>query len=152
MIEIKGYASLFGIKDLAQDVVKEGAFKNTLINIVPFTDIKMLYQHDMRQKIGSWTKVVEDDRGLYVEGLIDDKSSESILAQKLIKGKSLRGLSIGFRTLDFEPLGQGRLLKEIDLREISIVAHPMNLLCTFTYHDLGDTQYLLEPELEYKET
>ena len=35
------------------------------------------------------------------------------------------GLSIGFRTLDFAPTNDGRVLKQIDLREISLVGFPM---------------------------
>lgn len=125
LYKIAGYASLFGIKDLAGDVVEKGAFNQSLKTIAA-PNIRMLYQHDPKKPIGEWTKAIEDEIGLWVEGYIDGYDPNAKLARSLIEARQMDGLSIGFRTLDFAPLnGGGRKLKTIDLREISLVGFPM---------------------------
>jgi HK97 family phage prohead protease len=123
-LQIAGYASLFGIKDLAGDIVERGAFAKSLKQL-PAPSVRMLYQHNGNKPIGEWTKLFEDEAGLWAEGLIYDVSDDASLAQSMIKSGQMDGLSIGFRTLDFTPINGGRILKEIDLREISLVAFPM---------------------------
>lgn len=124
-IRIAGYASLFGLKDLAGDVVQRGAFAKSLIAL-PAQTIRMLYQHDPQKPIGEWISVKEDEIGLWVEGIISNSDAISRLAVHLVQRGDLDGLSIGFRTLEFRPLDSGgRILKTIDLREISLVAYPM---------------------------
>lgn len=124
-IRIAGYASVFGIKDLAGDVVQRGAFAQSLKEL-PAASIRMLYQHDPKKPIGEWISAKEDDVGLWVEGYLFGHDANSRLARTLISGGEMDGLSIGFRTLEFRPLDSGgRILKTIDLREISLVAYPM---------------------------
>ena len=123
-LQIAGYASLFGIKDLAGDIVERGAFANSLKQL-PAGSVRMLYQHNGNRPIGEWVKIFEDEIGLWVDGLIYDASDDAMLAQAMVKSRQMDGLSIGFRTLDFTPVNGGRILKEIDLREISLVAFPM---------------------------
>ncbi|KAF0117240.1 MAG: HK97 family phage prohead protease [Hyphomonadaceae bacterium] len=122
---IAGYASIFGVKDLAGDIVEKGAFAQSLLRL-PARSIRMLYQHDSKKPIGEWLQVVEDEIGLWVEGVLDDHAPEAKLARALIQSAQMDGLSIGFRALDFTSIrGGGRNLKSIDLREISLVGFPM---------------------------
>ncbi len=124
-IMIAGYASLFAMKDLAGDVVQKGAFAQSLKSL-PAQSIRMLYQHDPQKPVGEWLKVHEDEIGLWVEGIIRNSDANSRLASHLVQRGEIGGLSIGFRTLEFRPLDSGgRMLKTIDLREISLVAYPM---------------------------
>ena len=124
-IRIGGYASLFGMKDLAGDVVQKGAFENSLKDL-PAKNIRMLFQHDSQKPIGEWIIAKEDDIGLWVEGHIYNCDANSRFASDQVRFGEMDGLSIGFRTLEFRPLDTGgRILKKIDLREISLVAYPM---------------------------
>ncbi len=124
VFKIAGYASIFGARDLAGDVVEKGAFLQSLKSI-PAPLVRMLYQHDGTRPIGAWNKIIEDDVGLWVEGEISNQTPDARLAIALINAQQMDGLSIGFRTLSFTPANGGRILKQIDLREISIVGFPM---------------------------
>jgi HK97 family phage prohead protease len=120
---IEGYASLFGVEDLAGDVVRAGAFVRSLARE---RNLGMLLQHAGGRTAGRWTAIREDGRGLFVRGLVTDGSAPGIAALKLIQSKALGGLSIGFVARDWSPRrGRGRELREIELREISLVTSPM---------------------------
>lgn len=122
---VAGYASLFGVADLAGDVVAPGAFTGSLATL-PATRLRMLMQHDPSRQLGRWTSAREDPVGLWVEGLLDLASPDGLRAAALVGTGSLDGLSIGFRTLAAAPRsGGGRRLDRIDLREVSLVAFPM---------------------------
>lgn len=62
-----GYASLFGKPDLAQDVVEPGAFARSLRQRGA-GGVRMLYQHDPAEPLGTWLELREDARGLFVRG------------------------------------------------------------------------------------
>lgn len=124
ILEIAGYASLFGVRDLAGDVVERGAFSQSLEDL-PAPDVRMLYQHDGNKPIGEWHELYEDNVGLWARGRIYDYDNNSALAQSEVRNRKTDGLSIGFRTIDAKPIEGGRILKQIDLREISLVTFPM---------------------------
>ncbi len=68
----------------------------------------------------------EDGRGLFVRGLVTDETAAGEAALRLIGQKTMSGLSIGFIARDWSPrVGRGRELREIELREISLVTSPM---------------------------
>jgi HK97 family phage prohead protease len=120
---IEGYASLFGIEDLAGDVVRAGAFARSLARGAP---VAMLFQHAHGRVAGRWTTLREDGRGLYVRGLASAETRAGEAALKLIGEGRLDGLSIGFIARDWSPrVERGRELREIELREVSLVASPM---------------------------
>lgn len=122
---ISGYASLFGLPDLAGDVVERGAFETSLRRL-PAAAIRMLYQHDPDRPIGRWVEAVEDQAGLWMRGVVEPNHPDTQKIAALIQAGLADGLSIGFRTLEATPRPSGgRLLKTIDLREVSIVTFPM---------------------------
>jgi uncharacterized protein len=122
---IAGYASLFGTPDLAGDVVEQGAFADTL-KAWPAPLIRMLFQHDPGRPIGRWTSAYEDGQGLWMQGVIEQGHLDARAVLRLIQNGKADGLSIGFRALDAAPRhGGGRILKTIDLREVSVVTFPM---------------------------
>src|SRR5438552_119771 len=59
--------------------------------------VRMLHQHEARAVVGVWDAMVEDERGLFVRGRIEDWSAEARFAQALSRAGALDGLSIGFR-------------------------------------------------------
>jgi uncharacterized protein len=122
---IGGYASLFGVPDLAGDIVERGAFARSL-EAIPARDIAMLFQHDPSRSLGRWTDAREDSEGLWMQGLIDPGHPAARAVLRLIQSGTADGLSIGFRALDAIPRPSGgRILKTIDLREVSVVTFPM---------------------------
>ncbi len=122
---IAGYASLFGTPDLAGDVVEQGAFAQTL-KTWPAPLIAMLFQHDPKRPIGRWTAAYEDAQGLWMQGVIEPGLYDARTVLGLIQSGAAEGLSIGFRALDATPRPSGgRILKTIDLREVSVVTFPM---------------------------
>lgn len=113
---IEGYASVFGIADRSGDIVRAGAFARSLRDSKP----AMLLQHRSGAVSGRWVRLAEDGRGLFVRGLMDAPS-----ATKLARS-GLDGLSIGFRPrLWTSRVGGGRVLADVELIEISLVADPM---------------------------
>jgi HK97 family phage prohead protease len=120
-----GYASLFGKVDLGKDLVERGAFANSL-KARGASRIRMLFQHDPNEPIGTWTEIREDARGLFVRGRLakDVARAREVLA--LMRAGALDGLSIGFRAVKTrrDPGGVRRIL-EADLWEISVVTFPM---------------------------
>lgn len=129
----EGYASLFGVMDNGGDNVQAGAFKKSLKKRGP-GKVKMLYQHDSDDIIGMWDEIAEDERGLKVKGhlLLDLPLAKQVYI--LMKAKALDGMSIGFRTInaDIDRATGMRLLKEVELWEISIVTFPMLPTATVT--------------------
>lgn len=129
--EFSGYASTFGSVDLGGDVVEKGAYKKTLKESQG--RIPILDHHDPTRQIGWNVQAYEDERGLFVRGLLDlnvgtarERHSLMKMAQS-IGGRT--GLSIGFRTIKEEPdrkRPEIRRLKEIQLIEYSVVTFPMN--------------------------
>lgn len=121
-----GYASLFGEVDLGNDCVNKGAFAKALSERRPL-NIRMLYQHDPNQVIGTWTKIIEDAKGLYVEGKLTQGVERADEVLRLLQEGALDGLSIGFQTKRAKKDAQTgvRHILEADLWEISIVTFPM---------------------------
>lgn len=123
-----GYGSVFGNVDYYGDVVEAGAFTKTLAAKMP----AMLWQHDSAEPIGVWTKIAEDEKGLYMEGrLLTGKVSRASEAHELLKAGAVKGLSIGYMPKAWEWLKDHngdsiRHLKEIDLWEVSLVTFPAN--------------------------
>ncbi len=121
----EGYASLFGIADMARDVVMVGAFQKSLAT-QDVSSIKLLWQHDPAQPVGVWSRVSEDKRGLYCQGQLNLDVQRGRELYALMRQGAVDGLSIGFKTLRArkDALGQRQLLA-IDLWEISLVTFPL---------------------------
>lgn len=126
--EVTGYGSVFENLDSYGDRIRAGAFAGSLTKRKP----KMLWQHRMEEPIGVWDEVREDDKGLTVKGRLALKTTRGAEAHELAMMGALDGLSIGYRTLDYEMEGNNRILKEIDLYEVSFVTIPANAMATLT--------------------
>ena len=127
--KFEGYGSIFGNKDLGNDVVMEGAFSRSLRSRRA-KGVKLLWQHKQDMPIGVFDSIKEDGDGLRVKGTLALNTQQGKEAYELLKMGALDGLSIGYKA---DPKKQGyderrrrRLLKEVDLMEISLVTFPMN--------------------------
>jgi uncharacterized protein len=142
----EGFASTYGNQDLAGDVVERGAFSQA-IKQQPPRGYPLLWKHD--EPIG--TGVVQDSKdGLIVHGSLLMSDPAAARAHSHLKAGTVRGLSIGF-TL---PRGENkvhyrddgaRVLREIHLHEVSIVAVPANQQATvFSVKSLDDVRHMLK--------
>ena len=124
---ISGYASWFGVEDGGRDVVEPGAYCDCLARLsAEGRRVKMLWQHDPSQVIGVWDEVREDGRGLFVKGRLLPGVERAREAAELIEAGALDGLSIGYTVRRAGKDSQGRrLLKELELWEVSLVTFPM---------------------------
>jgi uncharacterized protein len=120
-----GYASLFDRVDLGNDRVAPGAFTRALAKRGA-GGVRMLFQHDPNEVIGSWLELREDARGLFVKGRINAAVARGREVFELIRAGAIDGLSIGFKTVRASKDKSGvRTIEEADLWEISIVTFPM---------------------------
>ena len=138
---IRGMASTFGNIDLTDDVIAFGAFAKTIETHKQRNDrpVRMMIGHDrFAGAIGGFPidKIKELQKGLRVEGQINLDVQRGREAFSLAKMGVLTDLSIGFIPMDVGFTKRGnrdiRVLKEIDLREISIVDEPANPKATIS--------------------
>lgn len=122
----EGYASVFGERDGGGDIVERGAFTKTLKARTP-RGVKMLADHDPTKRVGVWEAMAEDEHGLYVRGRLLTEKQIGREAYIDLKAGALDGLSIGYRVKGdaYDGRRRARLLKEIDLVEVSLVSFPM---------------------------
>lgn len=120
-----GHASVFNKTDLQNEVVSPGAFKRTLK--MKNGRFPLLWQHDKTEPIG-FVEASEDAQGLRVKGKLAVGVQRAKDALELIKAQIVSGMSIGFRVIkDQVQKDDGtRVLKEIDLWEVSLVTFPAN--------------------------
>lgn len=120
-----GIASVYGIEDLGGDVIDKGAFTKT---ISENQTIPILWQHKSDEVIGEGS-VKEWQGKLMLTAKLDMEDATAQKAYRKLKGKLVKGLSIGFTTVKstWEDV-EGRMVRhiqELKLWETSIVTFPM---------------------------
>lgn len=130
--EFAGYGAVFNNVDYYNDVIRPGAFQNSLMEWKSKGKLPpVLWQHDTAAPIGPHTLMREDSRGLYTEGqmLISDVQ-QAREAYALTKSGAISGQSIGYDVPDggmtYDPKTNTYNLTEIDLWECSLVTFPAN--------------------------
>ena len=125
-----GYCNVFDVKDSYDEIVRKGAFDESLKawnaqgKMPP-----VLWNHDRNQPLGVWTLLKEDEHGLYGEGrLLVNDGAKAKEIHALMRAGAIDGLSIGYRVdkWAYDESEEVLELLEIDLREISIVTFPAN--------------------------
>lgn len=123
----EGYGSIFGNVDSYGEKVVPGAFVESLTRHKrEGTSVLMLWAHNPDEPIGVWEDLVEDAKGLWGKGRIVQAVQRGKEVYELLKAKAIRGLSIGYREVDTDQDGSVKLLKKLDLWEISPVSFPAN--------------------------
>jgi len=124
-----GYGSIFNNKDLGNDVMMEGAFAKSIAS-KGAKGVKLLYQHKADEPIGVFDEILEDRKGLKVKGRLAMGTQKGKEVYELMKMGAIDGLSIGYRVspkgATYDEKGKKRMLREVDLMEISAVTFPMN--------------------------
>lgn len=123
-----GYGAFFNNVDSDRDIIKSGAFSDTLRDR---PNVKMFFNHKYWDiPIGSYPVMKEDDKGLLVEGQLTEGMSVADDVFAAMKAGTVDGLSIGY-SLDpdgweYDADKTVRILKKINLVEISVVTFPAN--------------------------
>ncbi len=140
VLKVTGYLAVFGIKDDDSDILLKGCFAKSLQDRGPESStnrkIKFLYQHEMKDPIGTFTVLKEDDYGLYFEAVLDKgvPSADRTLIQ--LKSGTLDQFSIGYEyvwednKMYYDENIDGWIVKEVVLWEGSVVTFGCN---EFTY-------------------
>lgn len=120
-----GYASTFGNIDGAGDIIVEGAFTKTLQEN---PNVKLLWQHDTWQVVGSILEMRQDSKGLYITSRLNLGTKMGREAYALLKAGDIDSMSIGYRVIDsdYDSKKDIRTLKEVFLAEVSLVTFPAN--------------------------
>lgn len=124
-----GYGAVFNNVDRGRDIILPGAFKKTLAEREKSgLPLPILWQHDFNHPLGHFTKVAEDEKGLYVEGQLELEVAKAREAKSLMKKRIITGMSIGYGVVDkdYDEVTNVRKLIELDLHEVSLVTFPMN--------------------------
>lgn len=126
--EFSGYASVYGVTDLAGDIVAPGAF----VNLAEFARRGVIaWNHDQARPVAMPLLVHDDGVGLFVFGKFhatgNAQDARRILVERKAAGLGY-GMSFGYLTLKSSPLrgGRGSRLEALYLLEISLVAVPAN--------------------------
>lgn len=137
-VKISGYLSTFGNTDRDGDVVEPGAFDESIKRFK--TNPVLLIDHNWSADAiaGSFTKVKEDETGLYVEAVLSNSASERMkdIRAKVAEGH-IRTLSMGGL---FHYDETGRKIFRVDLYEGSLVAVPANPKATFSVRTLTEAE------------
>ena len=121
--KVEGYASVFNSVDLVGDTILPGAFQKSLES---GRSVGMQLEHLRWITPGMWTDMHEDEKGLRVTGQLTRDHSVAQDIRASMRHGTIRGFSIGYVVPagGAEQKGDNRLLKEIDLREVSFTATP----------------------------
>ena len=117
-LRFAGYAALFDVADGVRDTIRRGAFAQTLAG--RSEPLPLYWQHRAAARIGTVESVAEDARGLRVIARIERRASR---AAALLRERAVSGLSFGYRARGYRRTPAGRVLEDIELREISLVTH-----------------------------
>ncbi|WP_245987846.1 HK97 family phage prohead protease [Sphingobium fluviale] len=118
-----GYAALFDKQDRGGDIIRKGAFARAIAwwrgrgKTVP-----LLWQHRPDKPIGIIESLAEDERGLRVIGHV--RADAPAEAAAMLKQGQVNGLSFGYRVAKADGR-HPRVLKDLDLVEVSLVTFPM---------------------------
>ena len=129
-----GYASTFGGIDSYNDTIMAGAYKSVIKAVMDGSARmpKMFVNHKSYEvPIGKWTKMYEDEKGLYIEGELTPGNPEAAIVKAAMQHETIDGLSIGYmlkpEDVEFSEV-DGKMVRVIknvsDLSEVSVVTFP----------------------------
>lgn len=144
---ITGYGAFFGNLDSYKDIIAAGAFAETLAE--KKDRIAFCYQHDIWNPIGKIKDIKEDDKGLWLKVMLSAAEDD---IQTKVKEGILKEMSIGYRVVDSsEEMRNGdqvRILKKINLYEISLVTIAANPLAVIQSMKSDERKNYLEKEFD----
>lgn len=123
-MKFAGFASTPDL-DQGGDIIVKGAWGRTLAE--RGAKVKMLWGHKSDlMPLGRFTMIEERESGLYVEGKISD-TAQGRDAMTLMRDGAIDSMSIGYIAKESDYRDDGvRVIKDLDLFEVSLVNFPMN--------------------------
>jgi len=129
---IQGYASIFNVKDLQNDIILPQSFTNIhqCINSVP-----LLWQHSVNKVIGSIISINQNSIGLFIKANIYSSTKFSSTACNGIKN-GITSMSIGYKpiTIYTDQKTKIRHILKLQLLEVSIVTFAANPVSKIDYY------------------
>jgi HK97 family phage prohead protease len=121
---VTGYFSIFGNRDLDNDVIERGAFAKTIQERGPLGKglIKYLLDHDKYKAVAKINTLVEDEKGLYYEAKIGTHSlGQDFL--KMVESDLINQMSFGFKTIkeQYDQQSKANRIKEVMMFEGSAI-------------------------------
>lgn len=113
---VTGYFSSFNVKDSDGDIIRPGAFKNSINEWFPKGRIKHLMNHNPSMPLGKLTALKEDDFGLYYESQIGTHTLGQDFI-KMVESDLIKEHSIGFNVRNKKKSADGNELLDIILYE-----------------------------------
>ncbi|WP_136617053.1 MULTISPECIES: HK97 family phage prohead protease [Mesorhizobium] len=139
----EGYAAVFGNIDSHGDVIEPGAFAKSLLDrqregraLPPMYKMHGAMTGNRHEPVGVWDAMSEDANGLQVKGhLIGLGTEQGKWNEAQVREGGFKGLSIGYRVPpngskkgSDRPGEPKRYIKAANLREVSLVDDPSNVL------------------------
>lgn len=154
---IEGYLAVFGTRDLGGEVSVKGCFLKSISERGPKSKannkIVMLWQHDMRDPIGKFIELKEDDYGLYFKAVLDN-IPQGLRALEQITSGTLNQFSYGYKYLwdktKYDEDTDSIMLMEVALWEGSVCTFGMHpgTYAIKTFEEFTDAKEALEIEAE----
>lgn len=132
--KIYGYLAAFGNKDDSRDILIKGCFAKSIQERGPQSStprkIAFLHAHKQDVAVGKFTKLEEQDKGLYYEAdLSKDPFTQSTIKVQLKEG-ILNNHSVGYNYIwdktEYDEASDSFICKELDTFEGSILTLGMN--------------------------
>lgn len=118
---ISGVAWKYDQPDRVGDMIAPGAFAKAAL------PIPMLAFHDMRDPVGVWESAEDKGGAWHIKGrLLVDEVARAREVRALVKSGAIKGLSVGFIAGKAEARPGGRLIKSLELLEVSLVTVGMH--------------------------
>ena len=116
--EFEAYAAIKNVWDDSNENIRDGAFSKTLMERLPKNLIKVFWWH--REPMGLPIVVKEDSKGLYTYSKVSrtDSNKEHMI---LMADGVVDRMSIGYNTIKYNQVEEGRELLEVKLYEYSPV-------------------------------
>lgn len=129
-LTIEGYANTVD-RDRVGDIVLPEAFKATLPEYLK--NPILLYMHNWERPIGTVVETKIDERGLWIKAVISNAAAVADIRTQISEG-ILKTFSIGYNELDsdYDKKTETRIIRQLELLEISIVTIPANPAALFT--------------------
>lgn len=154
---VKGYLSVWGVKDRHGEIMVKGCFAKSIAERGPDSvskqKIAFLWMHDLRNPIGRFTKLKEDNYGLYFEAELD-KCEIGDRALEQMRSGTLNQFSTGvvdmFDRMQYDSKQDAILVYETILMEGSPVVLGSNeeTFVLKTAQELIDHKVLLDERTE----
>lgn len=126
--QLVAYITTYKNEDVVGDIMAPGVLDKFISEFPEGGKLPALWQHDANEVIGEWTKFESNARGVKGYGQIYTEVSRGNDVRNLIMRGMVGSVSIGFRAKDYEMREneKGRIFKEIELVETSVVLRPAN--------------------------